>query len=115
MDEEVGGNVNIRVMDILDAINKKPVVSEGQSGPSLLSTDVGSGAPVGLFHVISMGRGCLMLALPDFDQQTFATPFILSPLTRGYLGVTDHPGCAVYRCPWQLVFVIYVLKRISHE
>lgn len=40
MDEEVGGNVNIRVMDILDAINKKPVVSEGQSGPSFLSTDV---------------------------------------------------------------------------
>lgn len=40
MDEEVGGNLNIHVMDILDAINKKPVVSEGQSGPSFLSTDV---------------------------------------------------------------------------
>lgn len=95
MDREVGGNVNIRAMDILDAINKNPVVSEGQSGPSLLSTGVSSGPPVGLFRVISMGRGCLALLLPDCGQQTFAISFTLSPLRKGYLGAThfqDHPG-----------------------
>lgn len=68
MDEEVGENFNIQVIDILDSANQTPSGLGERSGPSLLSTDASSGPPVALFQVTA--RGTPRMALPGCGQLT---------------------------------------------